>query len=180
MSLQTLIPPAEEPVSLAEARAWLRLGTDGDDAVLAPAIAAARAAVEARTGLALVSRTVRERFAAARTGRSAARARAGELVLVPALRPVTAIVAVTETGPAGVSSPAPAGLVVADGDRLRLARPAGALVVDYVAGHGAAGSVPLERKAAVLAELAALLARRDDPAVPVPAALPEPGAGGRL
>lgn len=170
MPLQTLIPPVTEPVSLDDARAWLRLGHDGDDVALILAIAGARATFEARTGRALVARTVRERFAAART------AGAGPVLLTPALQPVTALVAVTVTGPAGAASPAPAGLVTIDEGRLRLARAVQGLTVDYVAGAAAsAAAVPLEDRVAVLEELAALMARRETgAAAPSPPGQPEP------
>jgi uncharacterized phiE125 gp8 family phage protein len=152
-----LVPPIAEPVDLAEARAWLRLGTDGDDAVLAPAIAAARTQVEARTGLALMARTLREAFAATRT------AGPGPILLATALQPVTAIVAVTVTGPAGDVSPAPAGLVSLAEGQLRLTGPVqGELTVTYVAGAATSpAAVPLADRVAVLEELAALMARRE-------------------
>lgn len=170
MPLQTLVPPAAEPISLDEARAWLRLGHDGDDVALIPAIAGARAAVEARTGRALVARTVRESFAAART------AGAGPVLLTPALQPVMALVAVTLTGPAGATSPAPAGLVTIEDGRLRLSRPVEGLTVDYVAGAAASSSaVPPHERVAVLEELAALMARREaGTAPPAPLGQPEP------
>jgi uncharacterized phiE125 gp8 family phage protein len=164
MSLETLIPPAGEPVSLAEARTWLRLGSnEGEDAVLSLAIAAARASVEARTGKALVARTVRERFPAARL--AAAARQEGGARLAAALHPVTALVAVARTGPAGETSPAPAGLVRIEAGQLWLARPVDqpvtVLMVDYVAGMGAASAIPLADKVAVLNEVAAIIARRD-------------------
>lgn len=170
MPLHTLVPPAAEPVSLDEARAWLRLGHDGDDTALIPAIAGARATVEARTGRALMVRTVREAFAAART------AGAGPILLTPALQPVTALVAVTVKGPAGASSPAPAGLVTIEDGRLRLSGPTDGLTVDYVAGSAASpAAVAAPDRIAVLEELAALMARRETGATaPSPLGQPEP------
>lgn len=170
MPLHTLVPPAAEPVSLDEARAWLRLGHDGDDTALIPAIAGARAAFEARTGRALVARTVRESFAAART------AGAGPLLLTPSLQPVTALAAVTLTGPAGAASPAPAGLVTIEDGRLRLSRAVEGLTVDYVAGAATStAAVPPADRVAVLEELAALMARREaGVTAPAPSGQAEP------
>jgi uncharacterized phiE125 gp8 family phage protein len=54
-----LSPPAVEPLSLAEAKAFLRVETAEDDALIASLIAAARLHVEARSGLALVSQSWR-------------------------------------------------------------------------------------------------------------------------
>jgi hypothetical protein len=56
MSLQLNTPPAQEPVTLAQAKAWLRVesGTDEDD-LIAALIAAARARAEWHTGRAFVT-----------------------------------------------------------------------------------------------------------------------------
>jgi uncharacterized phiE125 gp8 family phage protein len=58
MLVRVLTPPAEEPVSLADLRAFARLDETGEDNLLARFIAAARMAAETFTGLALVTRTV--------------------------------------------------------------------------------------------------------------------------
>lgn len=54
-----LTPPAVEPLSLAEAKAFLRLETAEDDPLIAAFISAARLHVEAQTGLALVTQSWR-------------------------------------------------------------------------------------------------------------------------
>ena len=59
MALETLVAPAVEPVTLAAARAFLRIGTDGDDSVLTSLLIASREALEARTGRALITATMR-------------------------------------------------------------------------------------------------------------------------
>jgi uncharacterized phiE125 gp8 family phage protein len=54
MRLQELTPPAEEPLTLSEAKLYLRISHDADDDAL---IRAAREMCENWTGLALVSHT---------------------------------------------------------------------------------------------------------------------------
>jgi uncharacterized phiE125 gp8 family phage protein len=54
-----LAPPAAEPLSLAEAKAFLRVETADDDALVAALIAAARVHVERQTGLALMTQSWR-------------------------------------------------------------------------------------------------------------------------
>lgn len=60
MSIVTIVPPASEPVSLAEAKLFLRIDHAEEDALLATLIAAAREAVERACGCALIARRVRE------------------------------------------------------------------------------------------------------------------------
>jgi uncharacterized phiE125 gp8 family phage protein len=56
MSLQLNSPPAAEPVTLDQAKAWLRVESGGDeDALIAALIAAARARAEWHTGRAFVT-----------------------------------------------------------------------------------------------------------------------------
>jgi uncharacterized phiE125 gp8 family phage protein len=55
MSLQLLTPPASEPVTLAEAKAHLKLDTSDDDALVTTLITAARARAEWHTGRAFVT-----------------------------------------------------------------------------------------------------------------------------
>lgn len=60
--LTVISPPEGEPVSLAAAKEFLRLGTDGEDALVARLVSAGRAQIEAASGLALVTRTVRRHW----------------------------------------------------------------------------------------------------------------------
>src|SRR6185295_11579020 len=59
MSSILLTPPAVEPVTLAEAKAYLRVEHDDDDDVIGALIAGARIHVEAQTRRALITQTWR-------------------------------------------------------------------------------------------------------------------------
>lgn len=59
MTYALLTPPAEEPVSLAEAKAFMRLDGDDEDALLTELIGTARHYLETVTNLSLVSQTWR-------------------------------------------------------------------------------------------------------------------------
>lgn len=59
MSSILLSAPAVEPVSLAEAKAYLRVEHDDDDGVIAALVAGARVHVEAQTRRALIAQTWR-------------------------------------------------------------------------------------------------------------------------
>lgn len=59
MTHAIIAPPAAEPLTLAEVKAHLRLDGSTEDALLTTLIAAARAYLEAETGLALITQTLR-------------------------------------------------------------------------------------------------------------------------
>ena len=59
MSLQLVTPPALEPVTLADAKAHLKVDTSDDDALITRFIAAARARAEWHTGRALITQSWR-------------------------------------------------------------------------------------------------------------------------
>lgn len=59
MIVTTLAPPAAEPVSLAEAKEYLRIGGDGEDGLVGSLIAGARARIEALASVAMITRSLR-------------------------------------------------------------------------------------------------------------------------
>jgi uncharacterized phiE125 gp8 family phage protein len=160
MALETLIPPSSEPVSLAQARAFLRIGTDGDDSVLASLITACREALEARTGRALVTRTMRQHFIGPRplpTGLPG--------TLLPGRAPATTLVATRIIAADGSETLAPTGTVALVDGRFVLKAPLSAnamgFSLDYEAGYGPAASVPEAFKISILEAVADALQRRD-------------------
>lgn len=61
MTMFLVTPPALEPVTVADARAYLRISTNSEDDILRRLIATARELVEAETGMALIDQTWRLR-----------------------------------------------------------------------------------------------------------------------
>lgn len=140
--LTVITPPAGEALSLQAAKDMLRLGMDAEDAFVAQLIASGRAQIEAASGLALVTRTLRRAWTrwpqgAAHTGIS----------LRPG--PVAGLVSVTRFDGVGTEETLTERFEVARGKlRLRGGRalpgiaPGGRVEVTFQAGFGAPGTVP--------------------------------------
>jgi uncharacterized phiE125 gp8 family phage protein len=142
MSAILIDGPGAEPVSLAEAKAFLRLEHDDEDGLVAALITAARLHVEAATRRLLVTqnwRIVRDRWP-------------GGIVPIP-LAPLQSVVGVRlfpEEGAAATvpsadywldAASTPARLVARRGFR-EPGRPVAGIEIDVVAGYGDAAEVP--------------------------------------
>lgn len=140
MSAILLTPPALEPVSLADAKHFLRVEHDDDDDLIAALIAAARVHVEAQTRRALIEQTwrlVRDVWPAS-----------GRLPILPApLIAVTAIRVFDADGAPHVleggdfvidTVSAPAMLAFARGAPRAPGKLAAGIEIDIAAGYGAA------------------------------------------
>lgn len=146
MTLLLLSGPAEEPVTLAELRAHLRLDATSEDMMLTAFITAARAALEGETRRAFV----------AQNWRLLLDQWPGAAVTLP-LAPVASVTAVT-LADVGVLDPALYETALA-GDAPRIvarsgwpmpARRIAGIAVDFAAGYGDAAAVPAPLKQAVL------------------------------
>jgi hypothetical protein len=137
MTSYLIAGPGEEPVSLAEAKAFARIDGSDEDALVSALIAAARLHVESLTGRALVTQT----------WRLVLKCVSGLLVPLPVV-PAIALVG------------APEGAVL-QGDAVLLASRVDELTIDYTAGYGDAADVPQDLKQAVLTLVAYWYEHRD-------------------
>ncbi len=161
-------PPAQEPVSLEEANAWLK--ADGEDALVQSLVATARQAAEDYTGRAFVTQTWRQTISP--------QGRRGLPDWLPAgrydlpynyfdsplpefvellRRPVQSVAGVSTYTAAGVAVDFPDTDYRLSGDRLVLAgawpsglRATDAAEITYVAGYGTPAQVPAPIKTAIL------------------------------
>jgi len=159
-----LAGPAEEPVSLAEARAFLRLDSEAEDGLVSTLVAAARLHVESVTGRALVNQSWRLVLDAWPT----------DCVVTLPVSPLVSLTAITAYDEDGDDHAVPmAQFEAATGvtpARLILPRTVAGMPVlrerfgievDYVAGFGEADDVPSDLKRGVLALVAHWFEHRD-------------------
>lgn len=163
MTSYLLAGPAEEPVSLAEAKAFLRLDDTAEDSLVTTLITAARLHVEGTTARALIAQTWRLVL----DGWPA-----GGAVTLP-VAPLVSLSAVTAYDEAGTAHELGLDQFEFDAATPRLLLPAGieglpvlrrrqGIEIDYVAGYGDdAGDVPGDLRQAVLALVAYWFEHRD-------------------
>lgn len=164
-----IAPPAAEPVSLAEARAWLRVDTNDEDAVVASLISAARMLVESATRRALVTQGWRVTLDAWPAGRgygswsvlATGPNTAASEIAIP-LAPVQSVSAVRVYDAAGepqtlgpttyrlVGAPERARILFATQPPLPGAKAAG-VEIDLIAGYGDPPDTPAALRHAILA-----------------------------
>lgn len=163
MTTERIGPPATEPVSLAEAKAFLRVDGEAEDELIASLIGAARARIERAAGRAMIAQDWRVRFDALPPGR----------VLALPVRPVLAVTAVRIADAGGVLQPLDEADYEVDAAGGRVAikaavvpgRRLGGIEVDVSAGYGAAASsVPEDLRQAVRLLVADAYANRGDAA----------------
>lgn len=173
---ELLSGPAAEPLTRAEAKAFLRIDGDAEDTLVDALIPAARRVVEAQTGRILMAQTWRfflDRWPL-RGIIPAPVAPVREIVAAAVIAADGSIVAVPETALALVADRAPALIRV---DRARVpapAQPHGGIIITLKAGYGPdAADVPADLIQAVRLMVAHFHEHRDGPgdATALPAAV---------
>ena len=152
MSVQVLTPPVLEPVTLAETKAFLQLDSDYEDDLIADLIQSARETAEIKTGLALITRSLRQifRYSQARG------------VFMLAKTPLAQITQVQHVDAEGVATQVDNSTYYVDLGQSRLitlagfpkpsfTHPAEALWIDFTAGYGPTmAAVPASLRMAIL------------------------------
>lgn len=169
MSLVLITPPAEEPISVGEAKAHCRVSITDDDALLSALVIAARQHVESYTRRALITQTwegTLDQFPdsgqAAYRGLGTTVGRESEIALpLPPLVSVTSV-KYLETAAGALTTLATTEYLVDTASQPGRLTPAygkywpctypvmNAVTIRYVAGYGAAGAVPQAVKQAML------------------------------
>ncbi len=180
MNVTTLAGPAAEPLGLAEAKAYLRIGSDGEDDLVSGLIQAARGRIEEAAGIAMIARTLRVTMRGWSAGTLETRVfrlpvrPAGELVAVKVYD--ASDVAETMTDRFTLEAGRSARLVWTAGRFPWPGRKANGIEIDYVAGFGeAAEDVADGLRLAVKRLVAHAYHARD--AETIAGALPEDVAG---
>lgn len=161
MTSYLLAGPATEPVSLAEAKAFLKIDDGAEDGLVTTLIGAARLHVEAVTGKALIAqswRKVLDRWP-------------DEGIVALPVAPVRALTAITATDDGGEEHALAVGQFTTADDRVIVPRVVAGmpvlqerqgLEIDYVAGFGTtAEAVPPDLRQAVLGLVAHWFEHRD-------------------
>lgn len=151
MPSQLIAPPAIEPITLVEAKLFLRIEQDDEDAAIAALIAAARQQVEAATRRALITqdwRLVRDAWPPG-----------GVIQVLPApLQTVIGIEVVDEAGAMHALDPqnvvvdsVGSRIAIVPGTRIRPGRAVGGIVIEVRVGEGdTADAVPAPLRQAML------------------------------
>lgn len=179
MATTLIAAPTVEPITLAEAKAHMRIDHTAEDTVISDMITAARQALEDTSGLALITQSWREMLDAWPTSGH------GNIVDLPK-RPVQSITSVKITSLDGTQAtlPTTAYELISAGGLARLVktptaiwpapgRVAGGIQIDYVAGYGdAAANVPRALRQALLMVIAHVYENREllsrDAGTPLP------------
>ena len=176
MTTVLLVPPASEPISLAQAKAWLRLDTNDEDDLVQSLIVGARSIVETMTGRALIAQTWRlTRDAWPDTFAINGFFGAADIALDMPLpfAPVASIDAVRVIGDDGAPQLIAAGTyaLVDFPDAARIVfmtapaaptRSVAGIEIDVVVGYGAAADVPQPLRQAILMMVARWFEDRGD------------------
>jgi uncharacterized phiE125 gp8 family phage protein len=183
MPLQLVTPPAEEPVSLIDAKFHLRVDFDEDDTLIASLITAARLAAETKTGRQFTTarwKMVLDSFPGPSlmgVPEGQAFTLPGHAILLPKC-PVQAVVAIHYLDMGAVEQTMPAATYTVDnaceparitpvfGQIWPICLPQiGAVSVTFDAGYGAAAQIPEGIKSWIKLRVGSLYAHREEVAV---------------
>lgn len=168
MALKVITPPAAEPLTLAEAKAHLRVDGIDEDSYITALIVAARQGAESVTGRALMTQTLELAMDAF-----------PDLISIPRppLASITSITYVDEDGVTQTLAPSayavnshaqPAAIAPVYGTAWPATRAqANAVLVRYVAGYATAADVPQEIKQWMLLRIGMLFENRESVAAGV-------------
>jgi len=161
MTIAELLPPLAEPITLAEAKAHLRLDTGDEDALVAVLIRTAREYLEGQTGLCLIARLLRlylDDWPATRVIQIP-RAPVQTVEMVTVYDSLGMPVEVDATGYVLDGATFPARLVLPE--RPASTRALNGIEIDFIAGFGESGAdVPDTLKRAMLLHVAAMFELR--------------------
>lgn len=159
MPLILTAPPVGEPVSVSDAKTWLRVSHFDEDTLISDLITSARERIEHHTGLALIAQSWRETL----DDWPRHRLDAGGQAVRLARRPVVSVESVSTLGAQGqwvVWAPSEYRVELGEPGRLiatlpfslpQLAHCAGGLQIDFTAGFGPSGQdVPAALREAIL------------------------------
>jgi uncharacterized phiE125 gp8 family phage protein len=169
MSLHLNSPPAAEPVTLDQAKAWLKLDTGDEDVLVTTLIGAARARAEWHTGRAFVSQGWTLWLDTWPDGGAAE-------IPLPPLQSVSSLTfyarddsaTILDPGDYTVDAASQPGRVMLKQWPPGNLRPVNAVAIAFTAGYGAAGAVPGDIAQAILMIAASLYTHRGDDAPPRP------------
>lgn len=178
-ALQRITPPATEPVTLAEAKAHLRISFSDDDSLITTLISAARLMAEEFTQRSLITQGWRLWLDAFPLEDAVRRDGADGLMITrhvelprPPLISIGEVRVYDENDAADVfdasayfvdTASTPGRLALRSGATWPLpGRDTHGICIDYTAGYGAAGDVPQALKAGLLAHVAHLYENRGD------------------
>lgn len=162
--LIVLVQPSEDPISLVEARNYLRIAQDGDDNSLSFLIKAATERVEQKLHKALVTRKLRQSYSSFEITRAVefAKRQKSKVELVPAFNDVISISAVNSLNIDGNMVSASLSLISLIDGKFVLNNYSQGLEIEYFAGFGTAANVPNSFKILVLEELGRIIQNRDN------------------
>lgn len=151
-SIEVTTPGAAEPVSVAEAKAFLRVDHNDDDALIGALITASREVVERNSGLALVTQTVTERmpYQMAMDGIELGRTPATSITSVSYYDTTPTLNAIAAADYTARTDSEPGTLRITEGQTDPDTTRGDCVVVVYVVGFASAASVPESINTAIL------------------------------